>query len=623
MNTPLISIVTGTYNRLELLQRMVESVRVQIPRGVHVEFVVCDGGSTDGTLDWLKGQSDVTLLEHGELRGAITAFTEAAHLARGKYVVLANDDVEFRGSGLLRAVYHLETHPKCGAVAFADNRGKGKNYGVMSIRATRDNGAAAGVPYAQVGMFRRWLGERLNWWRGHDERFAGARTYGGDNLLSANIWQSGYTVDAVDGAYVHDFIADDDMRKVNGASGEIDAQAYYSVYPANIGPIIPPEPTIQNQDKQQLRILYLPLFEQGHTVQRQQKRGLRDALAKVGLVYELDYISHQKDIRETLTDAVESWMPHLLLMQIGAGIVTPELLSDVRLINPRMVVVNWYGDYHESGLTTPAMFDLLKYIDLQLVANASALPVYEQRGVPAAYWQIGYEEPGDELPEMPAHDVVWLANVYNDGRRAVQAGLNELDDVNVGVYQFSSGTLYDFAKGKALYQNARIAIGTNEFADGYGFVSNRLFQAMAAGGCLMLYQHVPGLEEHNGIIPGKHMVEWSDVADLREKIGYYLTHEEERRRIADAGTAFVRENFSFDAQVRKLFQLLPLAKQKQNDRALVEYTGRNIDQFGYIGPHTRQQYTVNPGRAFVVHRDDLQPMLIREPHLWREVAYGS
>ena len=45
------------------------------------------------------------------------------------------------------------------------------------------------------------------------------------------------------------------------------------------------------------RILYLPIFEQGWTVQKEQKRGLREALKLLGIVYEYDYVGRYAEIR--------------------------------------------------------------------------------------------------------------------------------------------------------------------------------------------------------------------------------------------------------------------------------------------------------------------------------------
>src|SRR5690606_41940109 len=102
-----------------------------------------------------------------------------------------------------------------------------------------------------------------------------------------------------------------------------------------------------------------------------------------------------------------------------------------------------------------------------------------------------------------AHEVVFLGNAYHPERKRWMAQLRNCVDSIVlygdGWGMFGAGnTLYDFAAGKAIYRAAKIALGDNQYPDAYGFVSNRLFQALAAGGCLLLHQTVPGLEELTG-----------------------------------------------------------------------------------------------------------------------------
>jgi glycosyltransferase involved in cell wall biosynthesis len=59
-----VSIVLGTYNRLSFLKATIASVRasqIDIP----YEIIVVDGGSQDGTLDWLTEQRDiVSIVQH-------------------------------------------------------------------------------------------------------------------------------------------------------------------------------------------------------------------------------------------------------------------------------------------------------------------------------------------------------------------------------------------------------------------------------------------------------------------------------------------------------------------------------------------------------------------------------
>lgn len=557
MTKPILSIVSGTYNRLPHLKAMIESARQALPIGIGYEFVIVDGGSTDGTIDWLKQQSDVHTILHGELRGAIKAFCDGAKSAVGEYVVLANDDITFHSESLIRALVHLDANPTCGAVAFMDNRLAREEdpikYKVQMQRALMPDGTVTSVVYAQVGMYRRWLGDLAGWWGADDPIMSKARTYGGDNYLSARIWELGYTVDVVSGVKCDDHLIPDDLRTRNVAAND---RAYYEKYPH--GPTIALNPTVANPQREHLRVLYLPIYEPGNTMQKKTKRGLRDALAKPYLVYEVDYLSDDRDI----ADIVQALQPHMMLTQFHDGSERNTLTAiKARAAKPDMLIINWNGDARH--LIDPDYINLLKHhIDMQLVVNADPLPVYASEGINAAYWQIGYEDAGSVLPEVAAHDVVFLGNCYNKQRRDIEKALQGTG-LNIGLYgqawnQPAGDCLYDFATGAALYQNAKIGVG-DTFPGTTAFVSNRVFQALAAG-AFLLQQHSHQLEAFTGLRAGEHYIEWTTPEDLAAKVRYWASDENalERKRIAALGQQFVLEHFSFDAQVRKLFtEILP------------------------------------------------------------------
>lgn len=563
----LLSIVTGTYNRLPSLQRMMDSVRREFPRGIAYNFIICDGGSTDGTLEYLRSLSDVVLLEHGELRGAIKAFSDAANLSTADYTVLANDDIEFKPYSLLAALAYLESDARCAAVAMADNRtslvtGDGTEYRVEGIGALLPDGMQTMVHYAQVGVFRTELGKLAGWWGADDPIMGRARTYGGDSYLSARLWEMGYTVNAVEGAQVEDFIARDELRTYNAAVGGKDSAAYYERYPA--GPHIPSIPA-RYPLRERLRILHLPVYEWGHPQRKNLEAGLTEALAEYGLALEIDYLNELHD----LPALVRAWQPDLLITQIqNAG---PSLsaykLAMMRQAGPTMTVINWNGDAHEAGLISDEVVKILRYTDLQTTVNAKVLPLYEQLGLRAAYWQIGYKDPIEPLPEMPSYDVLCQMNCYNKVRTEMAKMLRGIRThkrpYRFGLYgnckDADGNTHYDFAAQAALYRNARIVVG-DTYPGTEGFVSNRLFQALSQG-AFMLQQHSQSLDRYTGLVPGQHYVEWTTLDDLKAKVLYYLDEErnEDRARIARCGQEFVRANFSYPAQARKLFtELIPL-----------------------------------------------------------------
>jgi glycosyl transferase family 2/glycosyl transferase family 1 len=572
--TVTIGIVTGTWNRINSLVRFVESVRREIPRGLSYTITVVDGGSTDQTLEWCRTQRDITLIEHGALRGAIQAFSEGATRTDADYIFLGNDDVSLKPYSLLAALAHLEKTPTCGAVAFADNRtslvtGDGTQYRVEGIGATTANGEKVMVAYPQVGLVRKWLGDQVGWWGWQDPVMAQARTYGGDSYLGASIWQAGYTVDAVPQAIVEDHIERDALRDRNAANGGRDSSYYYARFPT----VHLPAQLAHATPSERLRILHLPVYEARYPGLMNKEPGLTEALAAYGLAIEVDYLNTPGF---DLIALCRAWQPDLLITQIqGPGRITPYQLASARNAAPGMVILNWNGDAHEYGLTAPAVLELLRYVDLQTTINAKVLPDYTQHGIRAAYWQIYFKPPLEPLPAAPAHDVLFQGNCYSKERDALIKTLRSIrPSLNLGIYGNCQGangnTHYNFAAQAALYRHATLTVG-DTFPHTVAFVSNRLFQCLGNGGFL-LQQHSEGLQEFTGLTPGEHFIEWTDLKDLKARIVEWLQPDKatERRAIAQAGMAFVRANFSAAAQARKLFNdLLPLIAEGERERTVV------------------------------------------------------
>lgn len=126
-----ISVVLGTLNRLSYLQATVESIRnsaVSLP----LEIIVVDGGSKDGTLDWLTRQSDlITIVQHN------IAFVDGKKIrkkswgyfmnlgfkvAQGELICMISDDSVLHPgaleNGLQTYLEALKSGVNVGAVAF-------------------------------------------------------------------------------------------------------------------------------------------------------------------------------------------------------------------------------------------------------------------------------------------------------------------------------------------------------------------------------------------------------------------------------------------------------------------------------------------------------------------------
>lgn len=56
-------------------------------------------------------------------------------------------------------------------------------------------------------------------------------------------------------------------------------------------------------------------------------------------------------------------------------------------------------------------------------------------------------------------------------------------------------------------------------------------------------------------VPGEELVLYDSMADLEDKVCYYLAHDEERKRIALNGYRKVCEQFSYETKLKEMFEL--------------------------------------------------------------------
>jgi GT2 family glycosyltransferase len=108
------TILIATYNRLPLLQKVITSIE----KGTKCsyEIIVIDGGSTDGTINYLKKNKKITLVFQGKLLGTARAYNNVWRKINSKYTTWLSDDTMVTGGSLDLAVDILEKHPEIGMV---------------------------------------------------------------------------------------------------------------------------------------------------------------------------------------------------------------------------------------------------------------------------------------------------------------------------------------------------------------------------------------------------------------------------------------------------------------------------------------------------------------------------
>jgi glycosyltransferase involved in cell wall biosynthesis len=207
-----VAIVLGTFNRRPLLEKAIASIR-QAVGALSYEIVVVDGGSSDGSREWLAAQEDVVLLgQRGPLTGAVIAFNLGFSYAvdsGAPFICHLNDDAEFmeneRGGTIELAVRTLRESPMVGEIAFAFDLFKGRDFDVIH-----------GKVYANFGVVRREAGMAVARAQGDPSGRAWwnpiYKVYGADCEFACWMWRLGWTIVPDNSLKVHDANPQDALR---------------------------------------------------------------------------------------------------------------------------------------------------------------------------------------------------------------------------------------------------------------------------------------------------------------------------------------------------------------------------------------------------------------------------
>lgn len=106
-SSALVSVITVVFNNAESLQRAMDSVFAQ--SYPNIEYIVVDGGSTDGTVDIIRANQERLSYWHSRKdKGISDAFNAGVALTRGKYVALVNSDDWMEPDQIANAVKAIE-----------------------------------------------------------------------------------------------------------------------------------------------------------------------------------------------------------------------------------------------------------------------------------------------------------------------------------------------------------------------------------------------------------------------------------------------------------------------------------------------------------------------------------
>lgn len=118
MNKTKISIITVVYNSVDKIEATVQSVINQTY--YDIEYIVIDGGSTDGTIDIIKKYANKISLWISETdKGVYDAMNKGIDMATGEWINFMNAGDSFHYNTVIHDIFHSNIGPST-AVIYGD-----------------------------------------------------------------------------------------------------------------------------------------------------------------------------------------------------------------------------------------------------------------------------------------------------------------------------------------------------------------------------------------------------------------------------------------------------------------------------------------------------------------------
>lgn len=214
-----VSIVLASYNRISFLKKAITSVREEVAceTSPWAEIIVIDGGSTDGSLEWLITQKDIiTIVQHNRGQWLGKEITRKSwgyfmnlgfKCAKGKYICMLSDDCLVVPGAIKNGVALFESkltsEEKVGSVAFYwRNWPDNEHYHIARC---------FGLPYVNHGLFLRSALEEVDYCDEDNYMF-----YLADTDLELRMREAGYVCIVSPDSYIEHFAhANEEVRKTN------------------------------------------------------------------------------------------------------------------------------------------------------------------------------------------------------------------------------------------------------------------------------------------------------------------------------------------------------------------------------------------------------------------------
>ncbi|MBI3807278.1 MAG: glycosyltransferase [Nitrospirae bacterium] len=259
--------------------------------------------------------------------------------------------------------------------------------------------------------------------------------------------------------------------------------------------------------------------------------------------------------------AVKEELPHLMIAQTWAGFVDPKVLREIRgryrtfIVNIAMDDRHQYWGQRVDGEWW-GTYGLIPYLDLALTAAPECVEWYQKEGCPALFFPEASDpdifRPIPELPKL--HDVCFVGGCYGVREKIVRA----LRKAGIQVTAYGSGWdqgRLDTEEVPRLFAQSKIVLGVGTIGHCEDFYALKMrdFDGPMSGSCYVTHDN-PDLRLVYKV--GEEIATYCSVDDCIDKVRWYLSHEDERERVAQAGRVRALADHTWEKRFDDLFDVL-------------------------------------------------------------------
>jgi len=247
----------------------------------------------------------------------------------------------------------------------------------------------------------------------------------------------------------------------------------------------------------------------------------------------------------------------IAFLQPQDGAITAESLKHLKNIGAW--ICGWSGDCRE--IIPSCYFEYAKYIDLTCFSNMNDVRTMRSLGYNADFLQIGYD-PEIYYPDSTVVKdipIVFMGNHFghfplsNLRREMVHELKKEFgNDFKAFGSGMPDGSYMGDQRGEAnIYRRSKIAINLSHF-NYERYSSDRLFRTLGSGCCVLSHDYNNIFKDFT---PGRELITWTDINDLKQRISAILANEQLRQSIAKCGHELSLKEFTFKRMAENILEL--------------------------------------------------------------------